>query len=263
MSDFEYGYLGNAPTQSKTNNTGVFSADDVYDLKSNDKWTLSIPKENLIQHLEKRFWTSGSTWYDQSGNGYNATLNGTIRDTNLFDSTYGEFQFNFSQTSDWLNLNATALRQISSSSAWSFAFVTYASFNSTYGLSIASPSTDNEFIIGNATNEYRAWRNPTSNASESSRYQFVVLYYNGSNVKVYNSYNASTHTIGGSQNNITNATGFVLNQEQDSVLGGFQSSQASYWNISAFTVYDEVLSSAKITELEKYFKQYYSIESTL
>ena len=119
-------------------------------------------------------------------------------------------------------------------------------------MSIASPSTDNEFIIGNATNEYRAWRNPTSNASESSRYQFVVLYYNGSNVKVYNSYNASTHTIGGNKRDI-GVTGFVLNQEQDSVLGGFSSSQASYWNISAFTVFDEVLSSAKITELERHF----------
>lgn len=263
MSDFEYGYLGNVPTQSKTNNTGVFSTDDVYDLKTNDKWTLSIPRENLIQQLEKRFWTSGSTWYDQSGNGYNATFNGTIRDTNLFDSTYGEFQFNFSQTSDWLNLNATALQQISSQNAWSFAFVTYASFNATYGLSMATSANNNLHIIGNATNEYRSYVNSVANASESSRYQFVVYYYNGSNVKVYNSYNASTHTSGGTQNDVRTAQGFVLNQEQDSVLGGFQSNQASYWNISAFTVYDEVLSSAKITELERYFKQYYSIESTL
>ena len=43
--------------------------------KSDNKYTLAIPRTNLIQHLEKRFWTSGSTWEDQSGNGYNATIN--------------------------------------------------------------------------------------------------------------------------------------------------------------------------------------------
>ena len=99
MSNLEYGYLGAVPTQAQTSNSGILSMEDVVDLKSDNKYTLAIPRTNLIQHLEKRFWTSGSTWEDQSGNGYNATLNGTIRDTNLFDSTYGEFQFNFNQTS--------------------------------------------------------------------------------------------------------------------------------------------------------------------
>ena len=38
MSDQEYGYLGNIPTQSRTGNSGVFSMDDVIDLKQNSKW---------------------------------------------------------------------------------------------------------------------------------------------------------------------------------------------------------------------------------
>ena len=55
MSNLEYGYLGAVPTQAQTSNSGILSMEDVVDLKSDNKYTLAIPRTNLIQHLEKDF----------------------------------------------------------------------------------------------------------------------------------------------------------------------------------------------------------------
>ena len=268
MSDFEYGYLGNAPTQSQGNNKGVFTTDDVYDLKSNNKWTLSMPKENLLQYQDKRFYTSGSTWADQSGNGNNATFMGTITQGTDFSSYPGEFFYAFNQTSSWLKLGVGGLNDISSASAWSWCWVGWADFTNgsqnNYGMSVATSSNNNLHIMGNPTNSgYETYNNRNANSSVSEDYQFVAYTYNGSHTKVYTSRNATTYTAGGTQNDMRTAEGFVLNQEQDSVYGGFQSSQTSKWKISAFMIYDEVLTTAKIQELERYFKQYYPIASTL
>ena len=266
MSDLEYGYLGNAPTQAQTSNTGVFSTDDVYDLKSNDKWTLSIPRENLLQYQDKRFYTSGSTWADQSGNGNNASFSGTISQTTNFSSDIGEFYYPFS-TSAYLNLGTGGLSDLSSNT-WTWCWVGWADFSNgsenNYGLSCATSSNNNLHIMGNPTNDgYETYNNRTVNTSVSTDYQFVAYKYSGANTKVYTSRDATTYTAGGTQNDLSTTQGFVLNQEQDSVLGGFQSSQTSRWYISAFMIYDEIMPLAKIQELERYFKQYYPIASTL
>lgn len=217
------------------------------------------PTASLLQYVDKQFYTSGSTWADQSGGtAYNMTFNGTVTQSTTYGGSIGSFHFASGQTTNWLNMG-TAIRNLSSASAWSMVFVARAVFGSNkYGVSIANSGNNNLHIIGNTT-DWRSYVNPTANSSTPSTYQMFVYYYNGSNTKLYQSSNGTTYTTGGTQNDIRSSTFFVLNQEQDSNLGGFDANQASDWYISAFMLYNKVLSSTEISQLQDYFGAYYQI----
>tara|TARA_B100000902_G_scaffold178397_2_gene171722 strand:- start:1306 stop:2109 length:804 start_codon:yes stop_codon:yes gene_type:complete len=257
-----WGYKGKPPRTLGTEGDvssetlqGVKNHEEAYMFKIHN--TAEYPRDSLLQYVDKRYYTSGSTWADQSGNNYNMTINGAVTESTSYGGTTGSFYFAGNQTSKWLNMG-TALRNLSSANAWSMVFVSRASFGSGYGVSIAQDGNDNLHIIGPSS--WKSYVNPISNSSSSSTYQMLVYYYNGTNAKLYESRSGGiTHNVGGVQNNITGTTYFVLNQEQDGNLSGFSSGQSSEWYISAFMLYDKVLSSTEITELQSYYAGNYPI----
>jgi hypothetical protein len=259
-----WGYKGKPPrtlgTEGDVNSEnlqGVKNHEEAYMFKMHN--TAEYPQDSLLQYVDKRYYTSGSTWADQSGNNYNMTINGTVTQSTSYGGTTGTFHFAQGQTSKWLNMG-TAIRNLSSASAWSMVFVSRASFGTNrYGVSIANTGNNNLHIIGN-TSDWRSYVNPVANSASPTTYQMLVYYYNGSNTKLYESRSGGiTHTTGGSQNDIRSNSYFVLNQEQDANLGSFDANQSSDWYISAFMLYDKVLSSAEITELKNYYVANYPI----
>tara|TARA_Y100000004_G_scaffold153520_1_gene177241 strand:- start:290 stop:1099 length:810 start_codon:yes stop_codon:yes gene_type:complete len=259
-----WGYKGRPPrtlgTEGDVNSEtlqGVKNHEEAYMFKIHN--TAEYPQDGLLQYVDKRFYTSGSTWADQSGNGYNMTINGTVTQSTSYGGTTGTFHFAQGQTSKWLNMG-TAIRNLSSASAWSMVFVSRASFGGNrYGLSIANSGNNNLHIIGNDS-EWKSWKNGIDNSSQPGTYQMFVYYYNGTNAKLYESRSGGiTHNVGGTQSDIRSNSYFVLNQEQDANLGSFDANQSSDWYISAFMLYDKVLSSTERTELQSYFVANYPI----
>lgn len=259
-----WGYKGKPPrtlgTEGDVNSEnlqGVKTHEEAYMLKIFN--TDEYPEDNLLQYVDKRDYTSGATWSDRSGNNYDMTFNGTISESTSYGGSVGSFYFADNQTSNWLNMG-TAIRNLSSPNAWSMVFVARAVFGSSkYGVSIANSGNNNLHIVGNDS-EWKSWKNGIDNSSQPGTYQMLVYYYNGTNAKLYESRSGGqNHNVGGTQNDIRSESYMVLNQEQDSNLGGFQSSQASTWYISAFMLYDKVLSSTERTELVNYYSLHYPI----
>jgi len=258
-----WGYKGKPPrtlgTEGDVNSEnlqGVKNHEEAYMFKMHN--TAEYPQDSLLQYVDKRYYTSGSTWADQSGNNYNMTINGTVTQSTSYGGTTGTFYFASGQTSKWLNMG-TAIRNLSSANAWSMVFLCRVSFGNGYGVSIAQTNNNNQHIIGPTS--WRSYVNPiTTTTPSTTTYQMLVYYYNGTNAKLYESRSGGiTHNVGGVQNDITGTTYMVLNQEQDANLGGFDANQASDWYISAFMLYDKVLSSTEITELKTYYVANYPI----
>ena len=263
-----WGYKGRPPRTKGTEETatevlqGVKTHEEAYMLKAANQF--DYPQENLLQYLDKQFYTSGSSWTDQTGNGYDATFYGTISQSTTYGGTVGSFYFAHSQTSNRLNMG-TGYRNLSSANAWSMVFVCRAPFGSNrYGISISTNSTDNNHIM-TGSNNWKTWKNGIDNTTNTTYYQMLVYSYNGTNAKLYESRNEATQNIGGTQNDIRISGGqFILNQEQDgSASSGFtyDSNQSSQWYISAFMLYDEVISAQDIADLQGYFKGIYPIET--
>lgn len=262
-----WGYKGRPPRTKGTAETssegfaGPHTHEENYMLKTANQF--DYPQENLLQYLDKQFYTSGSSWTDQTGNGYDATFYGTISQSTTYGGTIGSFYFAQQQTSNYLNMG-TGYRNLSSASAWSMVFVCRATFGSNrYGLSISTNSTDNQHLM-TGSNNWITWLNGTTNTTNTTYYQMLVYSYNGTNAKLYESRNGATQNIGGAQNDIRVSGGqFILNQEQDgSASTGFtfDANQSSAWYISAFMLYNEVISAQDIADLEGYFAGIYPIE---
>ena len=263
-----WGYKGRPPRTKGTESTasevlqGVKTHEEAYMLKAANQF--DYPQENLLQYLDKQFYTSGSSWTDQTGNGYDATFYGTISQSTTYGGTIGSFYFAHQQTSNRLHMG-TGYRNLSSANAWSMVFVCRAPFGSNrYGLSISTNSTDNNHIM-TGSNNWTTWLNGISNTTNTTYYQMLVYSYNGSNAKLYESRNEATQNIGGTQNDIRISGGqFVLNQEQDGNANdgfSYDANQSSQWYISAFMLYDEVISAQDIADLQGYFKGIYPIET--
>ena len=94
----------------------------------------------------KSYPGSGTTWYDISGNGYNATLVGTVGHSSTFG---GVFSVNGSQTTDYIRFDVDALAALSSSTAWSLETILRLDTTSgtTYFHSMARSGNDNNYIL--------------------------------------------------------------------------------------------------------------------
>ena len=262
-----WGYKGRPPRTKGTESTasevlqGVKTHEEAYMLKAANQF--DYPQENLLQYLDKQFYTSGSSWTDQTGNGYDATFVGAVTQSTTYGGTIGTFYFAHNQTSKYLRMG-TGYRNLSSANAWSMVFVTRARMGSgRYGLSISTSSTDNQHLI-QGNNQWQSWKNPATNTTNTTYYQMLVYSYNGTNTKLYESRNGATQNIGGTQNDIRVSGGqFLLNQEQDGTYPSvsLDSNQSSEWYISAFMLYDEVISAQDIADLQGYFKGIYPIET--
>ena len=193
---------------------------------------------------------SGTSWFDLSGNGRTAIYNGT---PTYNSNNLGALITPASQTTNWIRLPESALQSLSSGTIWTLEWgMTVLSHSGTrYCQSMASSATDNVMIWQVNASTMQLW-NATLQSGSNPTYQNGVpimltltrngnihrIYKNGTFAAQYSKTNPSQSTV----------TGWVLDQEQDSVLGGFASNQNTHAEWYYNRLYDRVISDEEILQ---------------
>ena len=200
----------------------------------------------------KSYSGSGTTWSDVSGNAYNASIVGSVSHTT---ENLGCFNMNGSQTSDYITLPVSALNNLSDGTYWSLEFwirldATPSSAAPTYFNSMATTSDNNYYIARQADSKitpFNESKNSGSDISYSAGEKLLLtIVHKGSSQDYYkNGVFSGNYTAG---NNVKSTEGWVLNQEQDSVLGGFASNQAADMGCYSIRLYNKSLSSSEVQQ---------------
>lgn len=210
-----------------------------------DELKLNLDVSNLVS-----FEDGSTAWYDMVNSNYSASLVGNVD----YSTTYnGTLNVDGSQTSDYIILPHQVLdNDISSNGAWSLECWLRMDNTSgtTYFFSTATTSTTNGWIIQKSNGNIYPWNESQQNGSAISftagETFHLTLSINGSSIYLYK--NGSYIGRYSYTKNIVNATGWVLNQEQDALLGGFDSSQATDMGINIIRVYNKTLSADEVKQ---------------
>ena len=209
----------------------------------------SIVSDNLILHLDAGDMNSypgtGTIWYDISGNEYNATISGTNRYTS---TDGGKFDYRLS-TTDHIILPHQSLQNTSGEYTITF-WLQPQSTGTRFFHSVATSSNDNLQILEISSNQISSWNGGSGSISFTNDEIMQVnltrdssgtgtIYKNGSNSGGDLTLSDISQVANG---------GWILNQEQDSVGGGFSTSQNAYMCIMAVYVYNRVLSTTELDE---------------
>jgi len=208
-----------------------------------DELKLNLDVSNLVS-----FEDGSTSWYDMVNSNNSASLVGNVD----YSTTYnGTLNVDGSQTSDYIILPHQVLdNDISSNGAWSLECWLRMDNTSgtTYLFSTAIPSTTNGWIIQKNSNTIFPWNESLQDGSAISftagETFHLTLTINGSSIYLYK--NGSYIGRYSYTKSIANATGWVLNQEQDALLGGFDSSQATDMGINIIRVYNKTLSASEV-----------------
>jgi hypothetical protein len=209
-----------------------------------------IVTDGLVLALDagnpKSYPGSGTTWTDLSGNGYDATISGT----NVWDSTNGgQFDFgNVAQTTQYITLPHQAAQSTGSDYTMEFWMKPVAS-GTHYFCSMSSGATDNLFILQQNSSSLQRWNGTGSVSYSNNEYLQFCVVRNGSNTgTIYkNGGNATSATNITLINGVANG-GWILNQEQDSVGGGFSSSQNYRGAFMIVKLYNKALTASEIQQ---------------
>lgn len=196
---------------------------------------------------------TGSTWIDMSGNGYHASYNGTLTTTSRFR---GGYTTPANQITNYILLSESALQNVPDGynvtiCCW---FEVLSFTNTRYLLSMATSQQDNAFLVQlnestiSMHNQYTSLvsgTNPTWTIDVplfltiTRSNTTITLFRNGVQQAVYN----YTNTL-----DFKNVEGWVLDQEQDSVKGGFDPGQNTHANWYEVYLHRTVLSNASILQ---------------
>jgi hypothetical protein len=117
----------------------------------------------------------------------------------------------------------------------------------TYFHSVAITGNDNLYLVQKNT-VIQPWNTVLANGSainfQQGEIMLLTITHSGSNQYFFKNgiYFGSWNTA----NDISTAQAWVLNQEQDSLLGGFSSSQATGMNVYSVKLYDRPLTDEEI-----------------
>jgi len=193
---------------------------------------------------------SGSTWT----NLINSNRNAIIRGTPAFSSSYkGAITTPASQVTTYLELPESVLQNLTNGYVWTMTWaLTVLSFSGTrYGPHMTAGG-GNDFIWmwnGDGTSQlYEVGPYTGSNPTWAVNTPLILtltrntsdwrIYKNGIFVGAYNQAAADTKTI----------TGWIADQEQDAVKGGFDPSQNLNANWHFFSFYDRIVSDSEILQ---------------
>lgn len=275
-----YGYIGNGseatsaggtigPSPCFTGSIGLFRMWDNKTLTAQEvaqnyralvkrrKQKLGIVQSRLLMHIDAEDYPgTGTTVTDKTGNGYNATLVGTINhSTNVLN-------YDPSQTTDYLYFDVSALQALTTTDRWTIDSVIRldSTAGTTYFHSMATTSSNNYYLAQKTTTvfAYNETLNSGSNMTFSAGETFLLtIVSDGTSQSYYkNGVLAATYTAA---NNIRLTEGWVLNQEQDSVLGGFDSTQCTDMGMYAVRLYDKALTAAEVKQNYDAVKTRYGI----
>lgn len=212
-----------------------------------------IVTDGLICYLDaanrKSYPGSGSTWYDLSGNGYNASIVGSV----TFNSAYGRFEMADNQVTDYIILPYLALQSLTSGTTYTIELITIIdNITTEYFLSCATTANNNNYIIQKYSSlipfssTLISGSNPTISAGELIH---LTIVNNSATTHFYKNGNYSaTYSGGVCSSNLKDTEGWILNQEQDSVLGSFDGGQCTAMKTNIIRLYDKALSDAEIQQ---------------
>ena len=210
-----------------------------------------IVTDGLVLHLDagnrKSYPGTGTTWFDLSGNQHNATIVGT----SVWNSDFsGQFAFgNVAQNSQYIILPHQAAQSTGTSYTMEF-WMRPISSSGKYFCSMAASSGDNNYFIihqdSNSLNRYQG--TGTISYSDNEILQFCIV-RNGSNTGTF-------YKNGGTPTSSTNITvinaaasgGWILNQEQDTLGGTFDSNQNYRGAFMIVKLYNKALSATEILQ---------------
>lgn len=250
---------------SITNNiagTSYTTIDECFDYfrGQNDKFVLNkdfdpIITDNLVLYLDTAyspaFYSGSSNWYDLVNTDYSASLIGNM----TYASTYGGvLSAEGSQTSNYIILPYRALGDdIISNNAWSLdCWIRLDSTSgTTYLFSTATSSGgSNGWIMQVAGGKVFPWNENREDGGGAPYTAGETLHItlSISNGKMYIYKNGSYTGRYGFAKNIEGAYAWVLNQEQDGTLSGFDASQATDMGIYSIKVYNKTLSASEVLQ---------------
>lgn len=218
-----------------------------------------IVTDGLIMYLDaanaKSFSGSGSTWFDLSGNNYDATIRqegGTPVDGSTYwiDTYKGIFDFPQTNFTDVIALDGVAAQQTTTQYTLEFWVKWYSNTGGARYFSDMSDGSNHNLVL-----------NSQSLTSFSPSGVSAISYVNNEIMQFGWIRDTDGSTSAGIKNGVrTNATtppaittchadGWMLNQEQDSLGGGFASgSQAAWAGWMVVKLYDRALSDAEIKQ---------------
>lgn len=214
-----------------------------------------IVSDGLLLNLDagnrNSYSGTGTSWLDLSGNGRTSTLNGSP----TFDgnSYSGGITTPANQTTSWIRLPETALQNLTNGTYWTLEWgMTMRSHSGTrYCQSMANNVTDNANlwqINASDMQVYAATLASGTNPTWTVNVPILLsLTRNGSTWRAYkNGVFAAQYTY--DYQNQTTIQGWVLDQEQDGILSGFDANQNTnaewYYN----RLYNRVLTDAEILQ---------------
>ena len=209
-----------------------------------------IVTENLVLCLDaantKSYPGSGTTWTDLSGLGNNGTISGT----NTWNSTYGgQFDFgNTAQTTQYIILPHQAAQSTGSDYTMEF-WMKPVSSTTKFFCSMVGGATDNYYIINQEATTLQVYGGSGSISYSSNEVLQFCVVRNGSNTgTIYKNGGNATSSSGITVINGVDNGGWILNQEQDTVGGGFDSNQNYRGAFMMVKLYNRALSAAEIQQ---------------
>ena len=210
----------------------------------------SIVTNGLVLCLDagntKSYPGSGTTWTDLSGNGNNATISGA----SVWNSTNGgQFDFgNVAQTTQYITLPHQAAQ--STGSAYTMEFwMKPVSATTKFFCSMASGATDNYYILQQEATYLQRYGGSGSISYSNDEYLQFCVVRNGSDTgTLYKNGGNATSATGITLINAVSNGGWILNQEQDSVGGGFDSNQNYRGSFMVVKLYNRALSASEIQQ---------------
>ena len=212
-----------------------------------------IVTDNLVLCLDaantKSYSGSGTTWYDLSGNGNNATIEGSSVWTS---DDGGKFDFgDEAQTTKYIILPHAAAQSTGTDYTFEFWMQPLAQSHSKYWNSMAIQSNDN-YTLYQQHNSERLYRFQNGGTyvsySNNEKLQFCVVRNGSDTGKFYKNGVYVTDSTNITVINGVDNGGWILNQEQDSVGGGFSNAQNYRGAFMIVRLYNKALSAAEVKQ---------------
>lgn len=226
---------------TETKNLENYSADNVW--RPIDSKGEGIVTNGLRVNLDPLLYTSGSTWYDISGNGYNATIYGSP----TYNSSVGYFDFG-SSTHDtkYFTIPAGALNGATEFTIgmWLYTNETNAIdtiFTAGAGNDLLMYLTRSVLNFQNTASHDLTYPNNLKNwfyFTATGKNNILKLYRNGNLV--------SQKNVGNTNVSVTSSLGIVLGQEMDAVGGGFDATQSYRGRYGNIHLYNRELTQQEV-----------------
>jgi len=210
----------------------------------------NIVEDGLVLCLDaankKSYSGSGTVWRDLSGFNRDATIVGTSTWNSRFG---GRFDFgDIAQTNQYIVLPHQVLQSLQDAYTMEFWLSPAETFTTPkYFCSAATSANNNYYIVEISSNTIRRYTGSTSFSYIPNQVMQFCMVRNGSNTGfIYkDGIEKKVSTEITTVNQVENG-GWILNQEQDSVGGGFDPAQNYRGSFMALRVYNKALNDVEI-----------------